>query len=202
MIPPPERYWPRVQEVLRAQGILLLLDEIVTGYGRTGHWFAAQRYELDPDVIVTAKALTSGYVPMGAVLVHDRLVEMLEGTAFRHGFTYNGHPVGAAVALANLEIIEREGLLERAVETGSRMLERLQPAAQLVCVSEVRGVGLMLAVELEEGIDAAPVAAAALERGVVVRASGQKIVMSPPLVIESEQADHVVDTLLDALRDL
>jgi adenosylmethionine-8-amino-7-oxononanoate aminotransferase len=179
-----------------------VLDEIVTGYGRTGHWFAAQRYELDPDVIVTAKALTSGYVPMGAVLVHDRLVEMLEGTAFRHGFTYNGHPVGAAVALANLEIIEREGLLERAVETGGRMLERLQPAGELASVAEVRGVGLMLGVELEEGIDAAPVAARALDRGVVVRASGQKIVMSPPLVIETEQADRVVDTLLDSLREL
>jgi adenosylmethionine-8-amino-7-oxononanoate aminotransferase len=202
MIPPPAGYWPRVQEVLRAHGILLVLDEIVTGYGRTGHWFAAERYELDPDVIVTAKALTSGYVPMGAVLVHDRLVEMLEGTAFRHGFTYNGHPVGAAVALANLEIIEREGLLERAVETGGRMLERLQPAGELPSVAEVRGVGLMLAVELEEGIDAAPVAARALESGVVVRASGQKIVMSPPFVIESDQADRVVDTLLDSLREL
>jgi len=202
MIPPPDGYWPRVQEVLRRHGILLVLDEVVTAYGRTGHWFAAQRYELDPDVIVTAKALTSGYVPMGAVLVHDRLVDMLDGTAFRHGFTYNGHPVGAAVALANLEIIERERLLERAVETGSRMLERLQPAAELAGVAEVRGVGLMLGVELQEGLDAGPVAAGALERGVVVRASGQKIVMSPPLVIEPEQADRVVDTLLDELGKL
>jgi putrescine aminotransferase len=202
MIPPPEGYWPRVQDVLRAHGILLVLDEIVTGYGRTGHWFAAQRYGLDPDVIVTAKALTSGYVPMGAVLVHDSLVELLDGTAFRHGFTYNGHPVGAAVALANLEIIEREGLLERAAETGARMLERLRPAAELGGVAEVRGVGLMLGLELEEGIDAAPVAARALDQGVVVRASGQKIVLSPPFVIEDEQADRVVDTLLDALGGL
>src|SRR3954452_9124114 len=114
MIPPPDGYWPAVQGVLREHGILLVLDEIVTGYGRTGHWFGAQRYGLDPDVIVTAKALTSGYVPMGAVLVHDRVVDLLEGTAFRHGFTYNGHPVGAAVALANLAIIEREGLIGRA----------------------------------------------------------------------------------------
>ena len=202
MIPPPDGYWPRVQEVLRRNGILLILDEVVTGYGRTGYWFGAERYELDPDVIVTAKALTSGYVPMGAVFVHDRVVEMLDGTGFRHGFTYNGHPVGAAVALANLEIIEREGLLERALETGSRMLERLQPAADLAGVAEVRGVGLMLGVELQEGLDAAPVAAGALERGVVVRASGQKVVMSPPLVIEPEQADRVVDTLLDELGRL
>jgi putrescine aminotransferase len=202
MIPPPDGYWRRVQEVLRRHGILLVLDEVVTGYGRTGYWFGAQRYGLDPDVVVTAKALTSGYVPMGAVLVHDRVVELLEGTAFRHGFTYNGHPVGAAVGLANLEIIEREGLLDRASDTGARMLERLQPAADVGGVAEVRGVGLMLGVELEEGLDAAPVAARALERGVVVRASGQKIVMSPPLVIEAEQADRVVDTLLEALGEL
>ena len=202
MIPPPDGYWPRVQEVLREHGILLVLDEIVTAYGRTGHWFAAEKYRLDPDLVVTAKAITSGYVPMGAVLVHDRVVALLEGTLFRHGFTYNGHPVGAAVALANLAIIEREGLLERAAAVGARMLERLKPVEELECVAEARGVGLMLGVELEEGIDAGPVAAAALERGVVVRASGQKIVMSPPLVIEAEQADRVVDTVLDSLGEL
>jgi putrescine aminotransferase len=202
MIPPPDGYWPRVQEVLRRHGILLILDEVVTGCGRTGYWFAAQRFGLDPDVMVTAKAITSGYVPMGAVFVHDRVVEMLDGTQFRHGFTYNGHPVGAAVGLANLDIIEREGLVERASEIGARMVERLQPAAQLDHVLEVRAVGLMLAVELQEGLDAAPVAAAALERGVVVRAAGEKLVMSPPLVIEPEQADRVVDTLLAELETM
>jgi len=202
MIPPPERYWPQVQDVLREHGILLVLDEVVTAYGRTGHWFGAQKYDLDADLIVTAKALTSGYVPMGAVLVHDRVVEMLDGTQFRHGFTYNGHPVGAAVALANLEIIEREGLLERAARVGARMLERLKPVEELECVAEARGVGLMLGVELAGDRDAAPVAAGALERGVVVRASGQKIVMSPPFVIEDEQADRVIDVLTDELRKL
>jgi putrescine aminotransferase len=202
MIPPPEGYWPGVQQVLREHGILLVLDEIVTGYGRTGSWFGAQRYGLDPDVIVTAKALTSGYIPMGAVLVHDRVVGLLEGTAFRHGFTYNGHPVGAAVALANLDIIEREGLIERAARVGDRMLERLRPVEQLDCVAEVRGVGLMLGVELAGERDAGPVAAAALEQGVVVRASGQKVVMSPPFVIEDEQADRIVDVLSAELGKL
>lgn len=202
MIPPPPDYWPRVQEVLRAHGILLVVDEVVTGYGRTGHWFAAERFGLDADVIVTAKALTSGYIPMGAVLVHDRVVEMLAGTAFRHGFTYNGHPVGAAVALANLDIIEREGLLERAVTIGARLLERLRPAEELEAVAEVRGVGAMLGVELAGDRDAAPVAAAARRNGVIVRASGQKIVMSPPLVIEPAQADRIADVLLAELRAL
>jgi adenosylmethionine-8-amino-7-oxononanoate aminotransferase len=202
MIPPPEGYWPQVQEVLRGHGILLILDEVVTAYGRTGHWFGAQKYELDADLIVTAKALTSGYVPMGAVLVHDRVVELLDGTQFRHGFTYNGHPVGAAVALANLEIIEREGLLARAGRIGARMLERLTPVEELACVAEVRGVGLMLGVELAGDRDAGPVAAGALREGVVVRASGQKIVMSPPFVIEQEQADRVIDVLSEELRKL
>jgi putrescine aminotransferase len=202
MIPPPDGYWPAVQEVLREHRILLIADEIVTGYGRTGHWFGSQRYGLDPDVIVTAKALTSGYVPMGAVLVHDRVVELLDGTAFRHGFTYNGHPVGAAVALANLEIIEREGLIERAAATGARMLERLKLVEELDCVAEARGVGLMLGVELAGERDAGPVAAGALREGVVVRASGQKIVMSPPFVIEEADADRVVDVLSAELRKL
>ena len=202
MIPPPDGYWPRVQEVLRRHAILLVLDEVVTAYGRTGHWFAAERYGLDPDVIVTAKALTSGYVPLGAVLVHDRLVEMLEGTPFRHGFTYNGHPVGAAVALANLAIIERERLLERAAETGARMLERLKPAEGLDAVCEVRGVGAMLGVELDADLDAGPVAAGARRNGVIVRASGQKIVLSPPLVLEERQADRIIEVLLEELRRL
>jgi adenosylmethionine-8-amino-7-oxononanoate aminotransferase len=202
MIPPPEGYWPRVQAVLRAHGILLVLDEIVTAFGRTGHWFAAERYGLDADVIVTAKALTSGYVPMGAVLVHDRLFGMLEGTQLRHGFTYNGHAVGAAVALANLAIVDREGLLDRAVAVGERMLARLAPAEELDAVAEVRGVGAMLGVELVPDRDAGPVALAARRNGVIVRASGQKIVMSPPLVITDEQADTIVDVLLEELRAL
>jgi PLP-dependent transaminase len=202
MIPPPDGYWPRVQEVLRHHGILLVLDEIVTAFGRTGHWFAAERYGLDADLIVTAKALTSGYIPMGAVLVHDRVVESLEGTPFRHGFTYNGHPTGAAVALANLAIIESEGLLARASAVGERMLSRLRPAAELAAVAEVRGVGAMLGVELAADRDAAPVAAGARRNGVIVRASGQKIVMSPPLVIDDAQADRVADVLVRELRAL
>jgi PLP-dependent transaminase len=202
MIPPPDGYWPRVQDTLRAHGIFLVLDEVVTAYGRTGHWFAAERYGLDADVIVTAKALTSGYVPMGAVLVHDRLVEMLAGTAFRHGFTYNGHPVGAAVALANLQIIEAEGLLQRAARTGSVMLDRLRAAEELEGVGEVRGVGLMLGVEVEPDRDTSAVAKRALERGVVVRASGQKLVMSPPLVIEDDHVEKLVGVVLEELARL
>jgi putrescine aminotransferase len=194
MVPPPEGYWQRVQEVLRRHGIPLILDEIVTAYGRTGHWFAAVRYDIQADVIVTAKALTSGYFPMGAVLIGRRLVGMLDGVPFRHGFTYNGHPTGAAVALENLAIIEREGLLDAAVETGAHMLERLSPLDELPAVAAVRGVGLMLGIELASP-EAARIADGTRQAGVIVRATGQKIVMSPPFVISREQADRVVDTL-------
>jgi adenosylmethionine-8-amino-7-oxononanoate aminotransferase len=201
MIPPPEGYWDGVQEVLRKHGILLILDEVVTAYGRTGHWFGAERFGIDPDVIVTAKALTSGYIPMGAVLIHERLTRMLDGIPFRHGFTYNGHPVGAAVALANLDIIEREALLHRAVRTGERMLERLRPLRELDVVGDVRGCGLMLGIELVSG-DAAQVSTGARARGAIVRATGQKIVMSPPLVIEDDQADRLVDAVIAEVRAL
>jgi adenosylmethionine-8-amino-7-oxononanoate aminotransferase len=201
MIPPPDGYWERVQEVLRPHGILLVLDEVVTAYGRTGHWFGAQRYEIEADVIVTAKALTSGYVPMGAVLIGDRVLELLDGTAFRHGFTYNGHPTGAAVALANLDIIEREGLLDRARVSGAYMLERLQRLSALPSVKEVRGVGLMFGIELAAG-DAAAVERGARESGAIVRATGQKIVLSPPFVIEREQLDVLADVLEQELHTL
>lgn len=194
MIPPPDGYWSRVSDVLSRHGILLILDEVVTAYGRTGHWFGAQLFDIEADIIVTAKALTSGYVPMGAVLVGDRLVQSLSGTAFRHGFTYNGHPVGAAVALANLDIIEREGLLKRATDSGAYMLDQLQAFERLDVVAEVRGVGLMLGIELEDA-DASAVASGARERGVIVRATGQKIVMSPPLVIERHEIDRIVEAL-------
>jgi adenosylmethionine-8-amino-7-oxononanoate aminotransferase len=200
MIPPPDDYWPRVSAVLREHGILLILDEIVTAYGRTGSWFAAERWGGVPaDVIVTAKGLTSGYVPMGAVLIGDRVMRLLDGARFSHGFTYNGHPTGAAVALRNLEIIEREGLLARATEQGGRLLSALREAEGLPAVAEVRGVGLMAGVELVEPGDGAELAARIRSRGAIVRATGQKLVLSPPLVIEPEQIDRLAEIIVSEL---
>jgi PLP-dependent transaminase len=199
MIPPPDDYWPRVQEVLRRNGILLVIDEVVTAFGRTGRWFGCDRYDIQPDIVVTAKALTSGYIPMGAVLIGPRVLELLDGTPFRHGFTYNGHPVGAAVALANLDIIEREELVQRAEDTGSYLLNQLHPLTRLRSVAEVRGVGLMLGIELKAG-DASAIQAGCRRRGVIVRATGQKIVLSPPLVIERRHADRIADSLTAELQ--
>jgi adenosylmethionine-8-amino-7-oxononanoate aminotransferase len=200
MIPPPDDYWPRVSAVLREHGILLILDEIVTAYGRTGSWFAAERWGGVPaDLIVTAKGLTSGYIPMGAVLIGDRVMQLLDGARFSHGFTYNGHPTGAAVALRNLDIIEREGLLARAAEQGERLLSALREAEGLPAVAEVRGVGLMAGVELAEPADGAELAARIRDRGAIVRATGQKLVLSPPLVIEPEQVDRLAEIILSEL---
>ena len=195
MIPPHDDYWPRVQAVLRAHGILFILDEVVTAFGRTGTWFAAEHWGgLEPDLLVTAKGLTSGYFPLGAVLVGERVAAMLDGQAFRHGFTYNGHPTGCAVALENLRIIEREGLLARASELGGHLLSRLEPLAALPTVGEARGFGLMAGLELLVE-DAAELSDRIRGAGVIVRATGQKIVLSPPLTIRRAELDRIADVL-------
>ena len=201
MVPPPHEYWPRVQAVLRRHGILLILDETVTAFGRTGHWFAAERFGIEPDIVVTAKALSSGYVPMGAVLIGDHVVDLLDGTTFLHGFTYNGHPVGAAVSLANLDIIEREGLLHRATTMGERMITALAPLADLEQVREVRGCGLMMGVELASDAAAQVVDGCRLD-GVIVRGSVNKLVLAPPLVVSETEVDTICSVLSRHVRDL
>jgi adenosylmethionine-8-amino-7-oxononanoate aminotransferase len=195
MIPPHEDYWPRVQEVLRRHGILLILDEVVTAFGRTGAWFAAEHWGgIEPDLVVTAKGLTSGYFPLGAVLIGDRVAAMLDGVAFRHGFTYNGHATGCAVALENLAIIEREELVARAARLGERLLARLGELERLPAVLEARGFGLMAGLELDVE-DASDLADRIRAGGVIVRATGQKLVLSPPLVISEEDLDRVVEVI-------
>ena len=144
--------------------------------------------------MVTTKALTSGYFPLGAVLISDRVAEMLDGQPFRHGFTYNGHPTGCAVALENLAIIEREGLVARAAELGAYLLEGLKRLEALPAVVEARGFGLMAGLELNVS-DAVELSDRIRRRGVIVRATGQKLVMSPPLVITHEQIDTIVEVL-------
>jgi PLP-dependent transaminase len=184
-----------VQAVLRRHGILFILDEVVTAFGRTGTWFAAEHWGgLEPDLLVTAKGITSGYFPLGAVLVGDRIDAMLEGQAFRHGFTYNGHPTGCAVALENLRIIEDEGLLERARTLGAHLHAALKALEDLPAVAEARCFGLMAGLELLVE-DAAELADRVREAGVIVRATGQKLVMSPPLTIEQDELDRIVDVL-------
>ncbi|MGW6139343.1 aminotransferase family protein [Streptomyces sp. NPDC055144] len=211
MLVPPADYWPRVREVLDRHGILLILDEVVTAYGRVGHWFAAQYFEVTPDIIVTAKGITSGYIPLGALLVGDHVAEvLLRDHGFPMGYTYNGHPVAAAVALANLDIIEREGLLGRATEIGGHLHRELESQlGDLPIVGEIRSVGMMLAVELvadRETREPLPMPQPLLpdvirrESGVIVRDCAHSLVLSPPLIMTETEAKETVTAMRSVLE--
>jgi putrescine aminotransferase len=205
MLVPPADYWPRVSAVLRKHGILLIFDEVVTAYGRVGEWFAAQYFGIDPDIIVTAKGITSGYIPLGAVLVSDVVAEALgRDHGFPMGYTYNGHPTAAAIALANIAIIEREGLLKAATTVGAYLHAGLATLTDLDIVGEVRYVGMMHAVELvrdKQTREPLPMLAPTLpdvirrETGVIVRDCAHNLVLSPPLVMSEPEADRAVAAL-------
>lgn len=210
MIVPPDDYWPRVAEVLQRHGILLILDEVVTAYGRVGSWFGAEHFGVRPDIVVTAKGLTSGYLPLGAVLVSGEVAEVLgRDHGFPMGYTYNGHPTACAVALANLDIIEREGLLDRATKVGDHLAGELRRTlADVDVVGEVRHVGMMLAVELvsdratREPLPGIQGIADAIrsERGVIVRDAATALVLSPPLTLSTDDATTIAEAVAEVLR--
>jgi adenosylmethionine-8-amino-7-oxononanoate aminotransferase len=211
LLVPPEDYWPRVAGVLRRHGILLILDEVVTGYGRMGEWFASQHYGVEPDIMVTAKGITSGYFPFGAVLMSEEVGARITGGehGFPLGYTYTAHVAGSAVALANLEIIERERLRERAVESGARLRELLEPLRSLPLVGEIRGAGLLAGIELvrdqtsrEPIADVHGVTDALRERhGLIVRAAmNSTLVLSPALVITEAELQRCVGAIGEVLE--
>ena len=208
MLVPPDDYWPRVRELLTRHGILLIFDEVVTAYGRTGEWFAAQHFGVEPDIIVTAKGITSGYLPLGAVLVSDAVADVARSEGFPVAFTYCGHPTSCAVALANLDIIEREGLLGQARHVGQFLVDRLEPLTALPIVGEIRGVGMMLAIELVSDTDSRtplPMDGALhdvirRETGVIVRDGATTLVLSPPLVMTETEAEAVVEAVTSVLE--
>jgi putrescine aminotransferase len=190
--------------------VLFVADEVITGFGRCGDWFASTRFELEPDIVTCAKGITSGYLPMGAVLAAPWVAEPFWSPGagiWRHGYTYSGHATVAAAALANLDILEREDLCGRALKLEDPLLEALAPLAEHELVEEVRGgLGVLAAVNLRGdlvGDDAtlpARVAAAMREAGVLVRPLvGGAIAVSPPLVIETEEIDLIVQGFLGAL---
>ena len=218
---PPASYWPEIQRICRKYDVLLMLDEVITGYGRTGEWFAAQTYGIEPDTITTAKALTSGYQPLSALLVGDRIASTLveKGGEFYHGYTYSGHPVACAVALKNLEIIEQEGLVGRVKnDTGPYFAQMLKERiAGHGLVGEVRSVGLMGAIEIVKdkatkerfapvGSAAVTVRDHAIANGMMMRATGDSMILSPPLIWTRATIDLAGDRILKALdlaeRDL
>jgi putrescine aminotransferase len=211
---PPASYWPEIQRICRKYDVLLMLDEVITGYGRTGEWFAAQTFGVEADTITTAKALTSGYQPLSALLVGDRIASTLveKGGEFYHGYTYSGHPVACAVALKNIEIIEREGLVERVkTDTGPYFAHMLKERiARHGLVGEVRSVGLMGAIEIVRdkatkerfspgGSAAVVVRDHAIANGMMMRATGDSMILSPPLIWTRATIDMAGDRILKAL---
>ncbi len=216
-VPPPE-YFRIVREICDRYGVLFIADEVMTGIGRTGKWFGIEHWDVRPDVVTTGKGLTSGYLPGGAVLVKGEILETIQaGGGFHHGFTYSHHPVVAAAGVAVTRYVERHGLVERARVQGAYLHQKLQRLLDLPAVGDVRGLGLMAAVELvQERKSKTPypatahiaqnVQAEALRRGVVVYASGGQVdgagdlvMVGPPLVVERPQIDEVVAVLGDAI---
>ncbi|HLT05814.1 MAG TPA: aspartate aminotransferase family protein [Pseudomonas sp.] len=204
VIVPPDSYWPRIREILARHDILFVVDEVICGFGRTGEWFGSQYYGLRPDLMPIAKGLTSGYVPMGGVVVRDRVAEVLgRGGEFAHGFTYSGHPVAAAVALANLRLLRDEGIVARVkARTGPYLQERWRTLADHPLVGEARGVGLVAAIELVKdkatrerhaGLNVGMRCREhCFENGLVMRAVGDTMIIAPPLVITPEQIDTLI----------
>lgn len=206
VIIPPETYWPEIQRICRAHDILLIADEVICGFGRTGRMFGSETYGIQPDLMTLAKALTSGYLPLSAVMVGDRVADVLinETGEFYHGFTYSGHPVACAVALANLDIIEHENLVDRAARMGEALRAKLGAAlADMPIVGEVRGVGLIGAIELtpdrrtrrffeKRGRVGTICRDHCFANDLVMRAVRDTMVFSPPLTIAEAEIDELV----------
>lgn len=205
--PPPE-YWPIVREICDRYGILLIIDEVICGFGRTGKWFGIQHYDIKPDLITMAKGISSGYVPLGAVGCTDAVLEPVE--IFQHLHTYGNHPVSCAAALENLAILKEEDLVGRSHEMGVYFLERLRTLEDHPIVGEVRGRGLWLAIDLttdkktrtsfpmEEMVT---LVRRGLERGLILKFMGPALEFAPPLTISKEEIDEGVDILEKCLAE-
>ncbi|GGU49689.1 aspartate aminotransferase family protein [Pseudomonas laurentiana] len=205
VIIPPETYWPKVKEILAKYEILFVADEVICGFGRTGEWFGSDYYDLKPDLMTIAKGLTSGYIPMGGVIVRDEVARVVtEGGDFNHGFTYSGHPVAAAVGLENLRILRDEKVIKHVhEETAPYLQKRLRELNDHPLVGEVRGLGMLGAIELVkdkatraryEGKGVGMICRQfCFDNGLIMRAVGDTMIIAPPLVITREEIDELVE---------
>jgi putrescine aminotransferase len=216
IVPPPD-YFRRIREICDRHDVLFISDEVITGFGRTGRWFGLEHYGVEPDIMQFAKGITSGYVPLGGIGVSDAIRDVIESVPpsqrWMHAYTYSGHPTCCAVALANIDIIEREQLVDRAARTGSRLLERLRRLESLDHVGDVRGQGLIAAVEIvadkntKERFPAAlnmtqRLTDALLDAGLCTRVALDCICLAPPLIIEDELVDRIVATLAETIPEV
>ncbi|MDC4987823.1 aminotransferase [Acinetobacter baumannii] len=219
--PPPEGYWPAIQAVLKKYDILLIADEVITGFGRTGAMFGCEKYNIEPDLITIAKGLTSAYVPLSASIVSEKVYKVLEDGAdkvgaFSHGYTYSGHPLGVAAANAVLDIIERENIPAHVNQVGGYFQQRMKETfANMPIVGEVRGVGLMAALEfvadpsnktrfdpnLKVG---ARISAAARKRNLIARAMphGDILGFAPPLITTEDDVDKIINIAYQAVEEV
>ena len=206
VIIPPATYWPEIKRIVDKYQILLVVDEVICGFGRTGEWFGSQYFDLKPDLMPIAKGMTSGYLPMGGVIVGDRVAQTMidEGGEFFHGYTYSGHPVAAAVGLENLRILREEKIVEYVKQQAAPYLQsKIAELADHRLVGEVRGVGLLGALELvknkatrerfaDKGAAGTLCRDTCVRNGLVMRAVGDTMIMSPPLVIQPSEIDELV----------
>jgi putrescine aminotransferase len=204
--PPVDGYLAEARRLCDQHGALLIFDEVITGFGRMGTWFAAEHYGVTPDLTTFAKGVTSGYQPLGGVIVGRRVREALEADPsfiLRHGYTYSGHPAACAAALVNLDIIEREGLLEEAKRMGARLEQGLRAIEADGNVDHIRGDVAIFGAALHEGHDAMVVRDRMLELGVITRAIGaETVTFCPPFVTTDAQVDRIVDALATGLAEV
>jgi putrescine aminotransferase len=213
VIVPPETYWPTIKEICDRHQILLVADEVICGFGRTGQWFGSDYYDLKPDLMPIAKGLSSGYLPIGGVMVADHVSRVVieEGGEFFHGMTYAGHPAACAVASANIRILRDEGIIENVRDqTAPYLQKRWKELAEHPLVGEVRGLGFLGAMELvadkASGKQFEPGARVggicrdlSAKAGLVMRAVGDTMIISPPLIMTHEQIDELVTLAHQAL---
>jgi putrescine aminotransferase len=219
VIVPPENFWPLAREVCDRHGVLLIADEVVTGFGRAGALTGSRIWGVKPDIMCFAKGITSGYVPFGATAVNGRIATAFEQAPpdvgyLMHGYTYSGHPLGVAAAIVALEQVGAQDIPAKAAARGRYFLDRLKPfERRFKSVGEVRGKGLMLCLDLvsdkatrqpapPESRFTESIAREAAKRGALVRAVGNNIILSPPLIIEEPQIDIIVEALAGALGEV
>jgi putrescine---pyruvate transaminase len=204
VIVPPDDYFPRLRRICDQYDVLLIADEVITGFGRTGKWFGLHHWDIQPDIMSFAKGVTSGYLPLGGIQISNRIREAIVNAPgnerWMHAFTYSGHPTCCAVALKNLEILERNKLVTRAAQMGRRLLDGLQALqTEFACIGNVRGLGLMAAAEFVADRETRKPAGigpqvqqACLQRGLFTRAVGDILVLAPPLIISADEIDRML----------
>ena len=214
VIVPPDDYFPRIREICDEYDVLLIADEVITGFGRTGEWFALNRYGIQPDIMSFAKGVTSGYLPLGGIQVSDAIREVIlnapPGQRWMHAYTYSGHATCCAVAIKNLEILENQKLVARAAEMGQRLQAGLQALMdEFECVGNVRGLGLMCAIEFVADRETKASAQIAgkilqncLDNGLLTRIKGESLLLAPPLIVVAEEIDQILAIVKTAVANV